>query len=461
MVTLEQLYRNNARMKKFLIYLIALLFLQITVAQNKHMNLTGDAKEVNGSFGSVGLVSGPNQTGGAWYPQSLNLDSSFQFDVFIELGNLGAEGLAFVLHSDSISIGSGAELLGVPSTGKSFVFEFDLQQNGSTTDAVAPHTSFFKNGSLLHQSADLLQDVVLAPNLFNTESVRIEWNPITQTFTVYRLGCTNSDLYYTGDIKNTIFGGDSRVFFGYTAATSAVNDTINIFFQRNSEGLSEDKTICQGNEVKLHSYNGGPKSWSSKEPYSELSIFKEEIIAQPSATTYYKVRHEVPCGVFEDSILVTVIDTAIINTEVIHDPNSNYADVILNITGGVAPVSHYWTLPDGNVSYEQDLISIWPGTYTVLVSSGKQQCEVQQTITVEPTSISQEDYFSPNGDGESEAIEITAEGESEIVNSAGQIIKVVNKGDFWDGTDKYGVLLPSGVYIVIGDSGKQTITLIR
>ncbi len=445
-------------MKKILVHIIALLSFQMVLSQGVHMNLTGDATEVDGWSNRIDLVNGANKTGGAWYPQSFNLDSAFYLDLMVNFGSLGAEGLAIVLHTDSIPVGAGAEQLGVPNSSNTFVFEFDLQQNGTTTDAIAPHASFFNDGSLIHQSSALLKDASLSPGLYDNESIRINWIPETQTFEVKRIGCTNSSLYYTGDIKNTIFEGNSSVFLGFTAATSAVSDTINLLLQKNSVGISEDKTICQGEEIQLYTYNGVASNWSSNEPFSWTTM--EMIVAQPINTTYYTVTHTGPCGVTEDSILVTVLDTAIVNTVIDYDPNTNYANVQLDITGGTLPVSHYWVFPDATIDYQQHLISVLPGTYGLVITSGG-QCRIDKSVEVLATSLSEQDFFSPNGDGEGEGIKITIEGKSEIVNGGGQTIKEVYEGEVWDGTNKSGVLQPSGVYLIIGDSGVQTITLLR
>jgi hypothetical protein len=83
-------------------------------------------------------------------------------------------------------------------------------------------------------------------------------------------------------------------------------------------------------------------------------------------------------------------------------------------------------------------------------------------VLVETSSLlTDQDYFSPNGDGEDEIITITVQGESKIVNSAGQILRYVSEGEVWDGTDQYGKLQPSGVYLIIGETAHQSITLLR
>jgi hypothetical protein len=470
---------------------IFILFLSVLVeAQGPHLNLTGDATEVDGSSFSIDLVNGANQTGGAWYPQSFNLDSSFFIDVRVDFGGLGAEGFAIVLHRDSIPVGAGAEQLGVPNTGESFVVEFDLQQNALKYDASTPHSSFFKNGLLVHEGTNFLQNGTLTDGLYSSESVRMSWDPQSQRFTIKRFGCTNSDLYYIGDIKNIIFEGNSKVFFGFTAATSTVSDKINLLVSYNSAGLSENKAICQGDEIKLYSYNSVPTDWSSNESYTTTSV-PYEIIAQPINSGYYKVTNVRFCGTSEDSIWVEVLDTLSLSTKVITVEGEKTVDILLIIEEGESPYTIEWLLPDFSTSTDQDLVGVPFGLYQVTVTN-KNQCssnleielipelivEAELELTVDPEvetepetepivelehkpGVSEQDYFSPNGDGEDDYIRINVKGQSRIVGFQGQTLKSVNYGDLWNGTSDDGKLLSSGVYIAIGQEGKQVITILR
>ena len=446
-------------MKRIVLHIIGLMSLQLAVGQDGHMNLTGDAAEINGSRNNISLVDGSNETGGAWYPQKINLDSNLTIDVNVNFGGFGAEGFALVFQNAApMPVGSGAELLGVP-TGSSFIVEFDLQQNGSTTDALAPHTSFFKDGSLIHQSASLLQDVNLSTALNVNEILSIIWTPQNQTFVVKRAGCTNSDLTYTGDIKNTIFGGSSEVYLGFTAATSLASDLIVLQLDYKNHEVSKDTSICQGESVSLFNGHSALSTWSSSEPFDN-TVMTSEIVAQPEVSSYYKATTVGSCGTKEDSVLVTVVDTAIVDASINYDFGLNSANIDADITGGTLPVTYVWTLPDQTLSNDEDLVAVGPGDYKLTVTSGN-KCVVSKTITVEEVSVSEKDFFTPNGDGVDENIEITVEGESQIVNSGGQKIKIIFGGDIWDGTNDSGVLQPSGVYLVIGDSGVQTITLLR
>lgn len=477
---MNSISRSTSTMKKKYLIIFILFSSLLANAQEAHLNLTGDAKEVDKLFYRIDLVNGANQTGGAWYPQSFNLDSSFFIDASVHFGNLGAEGFAIVLHSDSIPVGTGAEQLGVPTTGNSFIVEFDLQQNSSTTDGITPHSSFFKNGSLMHQGADLLQNGTLTQGLYSYESIRINWEPNSQTFTINRFGCTNSDLNYVGDIKNSIFEGNTKVFFGFTAATSAIADTVSLWLSYNSTGISENQTICQGEEVLLHAYNSVPTNWSSTEPYI-VNISKQdlllhaveyEIMAQPINSGYYKVSNLKFCGLTEDSIWVEVLDTLSLSTEIIKNESENTADVFLTIDGGESPYDIEWLLPNLTTSTEQDLIDVFAGLYQVTVTD-KNQCqnnlEVELILDSNPNTQEEsneiaekgQDYFSPNNDNEDDFIRISVKGQSQILDFQGRILRTINDGDLWDGTSDNGELMPSGVYIVKGEEDKQVITILR
>ena len=260
--------RYSFTMDKIHLSIILIFSSFLLNAQGAKMNLTGDASQINNEFFNIDLVNGSNQTGGAWYPQSFNLDSNFCVDFFVDFGNSKAEGMAIILHADSTPIGSGGAQLGAPASGPSFTTEFDLIQNTSTNDAIVPHASFFKNGGSDHQNGnELLQNGTLTPSLNSGESLRISWDPEGQKLTVLRQGCTNTFLNYSKDLKNVIFNGKSKVYLGFTASTASTPDKINILLNYNSNGITENTSICQGEQVKIHAYHSTPTVWTSKEPF--------------------------------------------------------------------------------------------------------------------------------------------------------------------------------------------------
>lgn len=469
---LNTINRSCSEMNKLRLVILILFSCLFVKAQGPNLNLTGDAKEFDDLFNEISLVNGANHTGGAWYPQSFDLDSAFFVDVAVGFGGMGAEGLAIVIHSDSIPVGIGDEQLGVPNTGESFIVEFDLQQNASVNDARAPHSSFFKNGSLFHQGPDVLFDAPLTSGLTNSETFRISWDPQTHKFLIQRQNCTNSELSFTQDIKSTIFNGESKVFLGFTASTSAISDSVNLVLYNNSAGLSLDQTICQGEEVKLSAYNSIP-TFSSNEPYTVIpyghkkfvSGFGYEILAKPVNSGYYKVSRSAFCGTNEDSIWVEVLDTLSLSTDVITNEMDNASDISLVINDGKPPYDVKWILPDLSTRSDQDLVNVPFGVYQLSVTDNN-QCSSNLRFELTPkvdisSEISEEDYFSPNNDGDADYIKINVAGESQIVDFSGKVLKTVQYGELWDGTTETGEFLKSGVYIVVGEEGKQVITILK
>lgn len=542
--------RNESKMNKLFVYILTFTLLGTALAQSPNMNFTGDALEESAN-NRMNLVNGANQTGGAWYPQQFDLDSSFFLD--IAFGSNGdAEGWAIVLYQgDSMPTGLGAEQLGVPTGGVSFITEFDFQPSASLTDPPEHHVSFFKNGSLSHLS--VLQDNVLIPDLdVSGDSIRVSWDPVALEFAVLKSpNCTNSDILYSADIKNTVFGGDSKVYIGFTASTSAVADSVFISQHYNSEGVNESETICEGESVTLHSYNGVPMQWVDMGTL-DTTCCAQEFVVSPTVSTYYKIVQSGFCytgfrtldsiyvevhpkpnlvitdpapvcspstidlsaaaivagSTFAGGSLSTFVDAeatiplttpwavdsgvyyisttssdgctdiaqinAVVNpspTLVITDPTPVYSPLTVDLTGADVTVGS--DLSGGSLAYYDNATatSVYAtpataesGAYYVVATTSElctDTAEVNVVVIETLSLLTDQDYFSPNGDGEDEIITIRVQGESKIVNSAGQILRYKFEGDVWDGTDQYGVLQTSGVYIIIGETGHQTITLLR
>ena len=73
-----------------------------------------------------------------------------------------------------------------------------------------------------------------------------------------------------------------------------------------------------------------------------------------------------------------------------------------------------------------------------------------------------EAYFSPNGDGVSDAYFIDNTGKTSIYDRSGRMIKSMPTPAFWDGTNEKGELVDPGLYFLIANEDSQkTVTLIR
>ncbi|HEU4607809.1 MAG TPA: T9SS type A sorting domain-containing protein, partial [Chitinophagaceae bacterium] len=177
-----------------------------------------------------------NQAGAVWNNTPIDLSQNFTLTTKLYFGDVdaGADGLAFVLRSTfTPTLGTGGGGLGYSGIYSSFIVEFDTWQNNvgcfSTGDPAGDHLGFMAGGSPFHvqgpppcnSPAGALQP----PVEFNSNiedgqwhDATFSWDAGTHTFTVLIFGQTYS---FTGDIVNTVLGGNTTAIWGFTAGTGA------------------------------------------------------------------------------------------------------------------------------------------------------------------------------------------------------------------------------------------------
>jgi len=202
------------------------------------------------------LTSANNtQSGSVWNNIQINLNYPFHFniDIFLGCNNGGADGMAFVLQPISTSIGSGGGGLGYDGISPSFALEFDTWQNSS--DPSYDHIAIQRNGDLNHNGGNNLAGPIgFLPNNYQIEdcnwhSAIFEWDPVTQIFSLDFDGYT-SVISYSGNIINSIFGGNPMVYWGLTAATGGAN---NVHKFRFNYELNDVAILCQDDSIQVNS----------------------------------------------------------------------------------------------------------------------------------------------------------------------------------------------------------------
>lgn len=213
-----------------------------------------------------------DQTGAVWMDRQLNLNYSFTVDaqiylgvdVFISNGSYwsGADGMTFALQQSGCNaLGWAGGNLGFTNIGTpSLAVEYDTYLNADFGDPdngdgnFVDHVGITYNGSVNHFTNGLAGPV----NVGQLEdgawhNTVISWDANTQTLSVTLDG--NPVTSYTGDLVGGIFGGNSYVTWGFTAATGGevnvqsvcVN---NISFPCNNNDNSNKVTIChRGNTL--------------------------------------------------------------------------------------------------------------------------------------------------------------------------------------------------------------------
>ncbi|MGB3798768.1 MAG: L-type lectin-domain containing protein [Lewinella sp.] len=206
--------------RSFIALLFALSITQLSNAQSsvKEFRLGGSAQILNDECIRL-TPSTPYVSGSAWFQNPMDLEYPFELTVDLVLGEndeLGADGIVFVFHP-SMQTGYRGEGMGFAGLYPSLGIEFDTYQNYHLGDPAADHVAIMPHGQA-HHARSMVGPIDL-PNLENgaKRPLTIAWNPGTQTLQVSLDG--NTVATYQGDIINDIFGGNSKVYWGATAAT--------------------------------------------------------------------------------------------------------------------------------------------------------------------------------------------------------------------------------------------------
>ena len=380
-------------MKKMLLKTVVLIF-GLLLSTGSWAQLVPSYVGSAYSTGGDCYVITPNlqqQAGAAWYnnPIDLNQDFDIVFNGFFGSTDAGADGMAFVLKTTSASViglpGEGLGYQQLPET-PSLAVEFDTYQNSGATinDPFYDHIALHKNGNTNHSSPNSLTGYVQASaTSTNIEDnveheVKIKWRAAEQRFIVI-FDC-NERINYTGDIINTVFGGTSTVYFGFTASTGNLTNQQSVCFQYLSflESPLEDTTVCLGETVTgIDAVLPGATNyqWSPVAGVSNPSIANPTFT--PDVTTTYTLTTTDNCGVVtEQSFTITVMPNPDVTVTAADSSVCSGEDAIFNLSG----------TPDSEVTYtlnngaEETILLDDMGMATVTAAATSQQ--VLQLVSV-------------------------------------------------------------------------------
>ncbi len=172
----------------------------------------------------------PSNKGAVWCEHQLDLTKDFDimFDLFLGCNEPQADGIAFVLQQDGLkAMGEGSSGMAYRSIMPSLAVEFDNYTNDFESYFPMKHThiAITTNGDTQHHTANNLA----GPELASPEKavglafcdhyeVQIIWKKETKDLLVFVDNM--SVVSYRGDIIQTVFNGNSKVFWGFTGATS-------------------------------------------------------------------------------------------------------------------------------------------------------------------------------------------------------------------------------------------------
>ena len=347
------------------IYLFFFGFLLISGTSHAQLNAStiGSAQDLGGNCFLI-TPDQLDQAGGVWYDNPIDFSEDFSIYYKNNFGNKdnnGADGMALVFKATSTpdvgGIGGG---MGYQGISPSLIVEFDTYwNNADNNDPFDDHIAIVSNGNPVHTAAtNLAGPVPPTSTTINMEdgvdhNVKIVWTAATQTFEVF-FDC-ELRLSLNQDVKNTIFGGDSTVFFGFVGSTGGLSNLHQVCFNRISfvdNLVLQPETICSGESVQVDAEipSGDTYTWTPSAGVSNVNVANPTLT--PTTTTTYTVTIEDECGdaITEDiEIIVLPVGSAIfdpIPAICEGDPNPLPATDLNGVTGTWTPAFNANTTTD-------------------------------------------------------------------------------------------------------------------
>jgi RHS repeat-associated protein len=211
--------------------------------------------------------------GSAWSAQKIDLNEDFDMAFNLYLGTDsnpywgGGDGITFVMqNAGANAIGEYGMGLGYQGVSPSVAVEFDTFQNYQLNDPGtfydSNHVALLKNGNMAHNGLPL----VSLPNSLEDEkehTFRFRWIASAHQLIVSSLSESGETILvdYTEDFAQTVFGGSSNVWFGFTGANANATNleyfsvksliaVTNIYSSKGDSNIS-----C---EVCTQNHKGGP-----------------------------------------------------------------------------------------------------------------------------------------------------------------------------------------------------------
>ena len=363
---------------------ILLLFLTTKGYTQLNAVTIGDAQ----SIGNNCYVITENvgwQSGGVWYDNPIDFNEDFTIYYKNNFGNNdsnGADGMALVFKTTSTpDVGDSGGGVGYEGIQNSLIVEFDTWQNTDRNDPFYDHLSIMINGNASHSSPNNLVGPVPPTSTSNNmedgldHNVKIIWAASTQTFEVF-FDC-ELRLTLNRDIKGTIFGGDSTVFFGFVGSTGGSSNLHQVCFNSISfvdNLVLQPQTICNGESAQVDAEipSGNTYTWSPSTGVSDVNIPNPTL--SPNTTTTYTVTIEDECGEATiESVEITVTPQNTTTFDPIDpicegDSNPLPATDINGITGSWAPDFDATTTTDYSFTPDPGQCATTPAPVQVVVN---------------------------------------------------------------------------------------------
>ena len=335
-----------------------------------------------------------NQAGSVWNLFQIDLTQpfDFSFDVFLGCNNtsqwVGADGIVFGLQAISTNIGTAGGAMGFGGISPSLGVFIDTWQNPSHNDPLNDHISINMNGDQFHNSPNNLAGPFdlgeIEDCAFHT--LRVVWTPTIDTYTVFFDG--NIVLIHVADIVNTVFNGDSLVYWGFTGSTGTqfndqrfCIDIPDITIDASTVSIIDEHCNQQDGSISGISYNGGLSPFSLA--WNTVTSTSLDTTNLSSGTYNLEITDALGCVETAGPFTVSNIAAPIIDTTsiLLDEESCEQQDGFINgitVSGGVSPYDYYW---NGNLS-TLDVFSLSNGIYNLVVSD-QFGCQDSVAITID------------------------------------------------------------------------------
>ena len=354
---------------------------------NAQYQVQADAIEVGSCYQITSDIT--YQSGAIWHSTPLDLSDDFVliYEVNFGCNDVGGDGLAFVLQNQGVNVVPSAGNMGYAGITPSIAVEFDTYHHIALNDSMHDHISLMKNGITDH--SDVLNTLV-GPTLFDSaniedcqlHNVRIEWLSDSNRLKIY-LDC-NLALEYNGNIINTVFGGQSQLYFGWTGSTSIGSNAQSVcpLYNSNSGDIS-DSLICYGDTFTVENIYGDTLNWLSLvEMDTSQSIFH----FFPDTQKTYTYTSKDKCSFeFADTFIINVSNENLILDTVLSFCITGQFN--LNLSGSYE--SYFWSNGDTLANIQSNI----EGLYSVTVSDSF-GCTHEDSIDVVAMEIGASPYSS-------------------------------------------------------------------
>ena len=256
---------------------------------------TGDAYQIGENCYQL-TNSALWQGGTIWYQTPIDLQHAFEMelDLFFGCADEGADGMVFIFHPE-LRNGFQGEGIGFGGLRPAFGIEMDTYHNPHLRDPHFDHIALMQNGHMHHaQSLSQAQPILInKSNIEDCKShkVRITWDPIQENVSVYIDGLIRMNEHL--DIIGRIFNGQSKVYWGISAATGGMHNEHKICLKKlefttpESFNTSTISRLLRGKEYTLENVDFFPGEDQYK-TYSveELDRLAALLQAHPSQHLY-------------------------------------------------------------------------------------------------------------------------------------------------------------------------------